>query len=712
LINEIRQKVGLPAFAEALASTSAVQQGDKTEKETKGDSEEIEESEKEIESPDEESEEEMAEDDLEEIQESVVTASVATITKNPKAEELAQALEAKLSTKIKSKAKTSKSGKPRKRLSPEDEIRNTAFILTSGFYEKNEKYRQKAINYLKRKAEEGVPAAQNNLGMMLYDGSNGLTQDREKGLQYLKAAAAKGLAQAQFNLAMVIYENEENTEENYRKMIDLFRLAAAQNLALAQYYLGKMHQKGWGVEIDPQEAVRFFKLAAKQGEAEAENELGLEYSVGMVEKQDLEKAFRLFRLAADKGLANAEFNCALFYLQGSSFVAKDEAEALRLYRSAADKGDASAQHGLAEFILADKFTKKIDKKEAIKLLILAANQGAEKSQYILAQKYATGDQECGVVKNEEEAYKFYRMAALQGHEKASHEFAQMLMHGKVGLENPAADMKIVEDGANKGDKRLQYLAGIIYMKGIGNPMQEISVKKDPVKAIDFYKKGAAQNCPNCLHRLEIYYNQGLVDNKGKIILPQSDEESFKHFKLSADLGEDTSQFNVGIMFNEETGTKRDVFQSLKYLALSTQKNHKGTLDYLVTKVMPEIAKEPINSTEKLNIVIVALHAIIQNNDLKFAQNVELDAAKSLQMLGLINVCKKKCSAYVADFLAKKGDIKNLTEFSKLRDVGKFLEECSPKEPETKADKDASAPSAVTKPNQAAIVQSPTGKVKS
>ena len=85
-------------------------------------------------------------------------------------------------------------------------------------------------------ADQGYPAAQNNLGARYRDGQ-GVAQDFVEALKWFRLAADQGYAEAQYNLA-VMYDSGKGMTKDYTQSVKWFRLAADQGHAAAQHDLG------------------------------------------------------------------------------------------------------------------------------------------------------------------------------------------------------------------------------------------------------------------------------------------------------------------------------------------------------------------------------------------------------------------------------------------------------------------------------------------
>jgi TPR repeat protein len=124
-----------------------------------------------------------------------------------------------------------------------------------------------AAKWYERAAAQGVPAAQNNLGLMASQG-RGVKQDMARAIELWQQASASGHAMAEYNLALM-YADGKGVPQDTAKAIELLQSSAAQNFAGAQYSLGQMYRLGVGVQKDEAEARRWYSAAARQGHREA-----------------------------------------------------------------------------------------------------------------------------------------------------------------------------------------------------------------------------------------------------------------------------------------------------------------------------------------------------------------------------------------------------------------------------------------------------------
>jgi hypothetical protein len=139
----------------------------------------------------------------------------------------------------------------------------------------------------------------------LYATGRGVAKDEARAVQLYQAAADQGLAAAQRNLG-AMYAYGEGVAKDEARAAELYQAAADQGDADAQCALGLMYANGRGVAKDEARAVELFQAAADQGHAGAQFELGVVYEEGSCgEERDFSRAMKLFQRAAAQGHAEA-----------------------------------------------------------------------------------------------------------------------------------------------------------------------------------------------------------------------------------------------------------------------------------------------------------------------------------------------------------------------------------------------------------------------
>ena len=208
-----------------------------------------------------------------------------------------------------------------------------------------------SLDKLKKQAEQGDAAAQNDLGFAYYKGNyNGkeVDQDYENALLWFLKAADQSFAEAQNNLGDLFYYGI-GVEKNYDKAAEWYAKSAEQENAEGQLKLGFCYSTGLGVEQNSEKAVALYEKAAGQGYAEANAYLGYCYKKGLGVDLDYEKAATLFKEAAEQGSLTAEYFLAECYFDGLG-VEQDYEKAMKGYRQIIEKVDSSGQKALDDSI--------------------------------------------------------------------------------------------------------------------------------------------------------------------------------------------------------------------------------------------------------------------------------------------------------------------------------------------------------------------------
>lgn len=126
---------------------------------------------------------------------------------------------------------------------------------------------------------------------------------------FYRQAAMQGLPEAQNNLG-VMYKDGQGVAQDYAEAARWFAKAALQGNILAQSNLGWLYQSGHGVAQDFSAARHWYLKAACRGHAAAQNNLGTMYRDGQGVTQNLDSARYWLEQAAAQGMALAQRNLA------------------------------------------------------------------------------------------------------------------------------------------------------------------------------------------------------------------------------------------------------------------------------------------------------------------------------------------------------------------------------------------------------------------
>ena len=147
---------------------------------------------------------------------------------------------------------------------------------------------EEAVNWYRRAATLGHPAAMRNLGVCCANG-HGVPLSHEEAVHWYLQAANLGDAHAMCWLGLC-YANGWGVSLSHEEAVRWYRLAADKGDAQAMFCLGICHEGGWGVSQSDEEAVNWFRRAADKGNGEAMRWLSLCYSNGVGVPKNQEQA--------------------------------------------------------------------------------------------------------------------------------------------------------------------------------------------------------------------------------------------------------------------------------------------------------------------------------------------------------------------------------------------------------------------------------------
>ncbi|MBF0161556.1 MAG: sel1 repeat family protein, partial [Magnetococcales bacterium] len=184
------------------------------------------------------------------------------------------------------------------------------------------------------KAEQGDAVSQWRLGVDYLEGRGGMPQDTGKAEFWLRKAAEQGLAKAQYRLGR-LYDKGQGVDQDLPGAAAWYRQAAEQGVTAAQNNLGNLYRDGRGVLQDHEAAVTWYRKAATQGDSVAQFNLGLMYGSGLGVVEDKDQALFWYRKSAKQG--NVKAQAKLRAVEAGESVAVD-----------ADASESSGEEGNAE----------------------------------------------------------------------------------------------------------------------------------------------------------------------------------------------------------------------------------------------------------------------------------------------------------------------------------------------------------------------------
>lgn len=133
-----------------------------------------------------------------------------------------------------------------------------------------------------------------------------------------------------------------------------------------------------------------------------------------------------------------------------------------------------------------------------------ARSGDPRGMYNLGESYELGS---GGSEDLSEAAKWYRRAAAEGYTDGDAKLGVLMSNGLIPGDRAQARAHL-EIGVRAGNAMAQTMVGVMYHKGT-------EVPRDDDKAVELYRKAAAQGEPTAMYNLSMCYLDGHGVKKSK-----------------------------------------------------------------------------------------------------------------------------------------------------------------------------------------------------
>lgn len=460
-----------------------------------------------------------------------------------------------------------------------------------------------SLAWLRRAAEQGLPAAQTALGKTLHDTASTPAQ-RAEARRWLQLAADRQWPPAQVYLSFL-----DAGQAEAPRLPRKARAAPAPTPVPrppsvqdpvdpdARYHLGLMFELGIGIDPDPWQAQHWYGLAAAAGLPAALTALGR-----INEDADLPSALDAYRRAAHAGDADAQAALGrLLGRQGGPLADRLEAqhwtaraafagqpEALLAWsdtvratepdladdcvRRAADAGWAEAQLRQGE-----KCARRGDPgalTEAAHWLRLAAEQGLPAAQVALGSAYRNGR---GLPRSDAQARLWWERAAEQDDACARWHLSLMWAAGASDMPRDLEKaIALCEQAAAAGFVPAQSTLGIL-----------LTTAQRPEEAARWWQPAADHGDPEALYNLGAAYAEG----RGTTPDPVA---AFERFLAAAEAGLAPAQARVGLAYATGDGVATDPIEAHKWFAIARQAGDKAAAQNLQRsqeRISPEARAE-------------------------------------------------------------------------------------------------------------------------
>lgn len=276
-----------------------------------------------------------------------------------------------------------------------------------------------SFKYFEKATKLGNVKAAYFYGLMLFDGDEGVEQDKEKGLRYLQKAADKGHVAANLKLGeSYLYGNGVNMDKTKGAL--MIKIAAEKGNNKAMWILANCYRLGEGTTKNYALAAQWMALVAQGNRADDYAKLIADlksrkdpfytYLLGLYEYNvagNYDTAMSLFKTVENAGIADGTAMQGVV-LTSKNYKKRDMKKAAKMFEKASN-GSPLACYYLSYLKENGEGVKK-DAKGALELLTKAAKEGCAQAQCRLGDRYLKGS---GVGMDIEQAAKFYLLAEAQ-----------------------------------------------------------------------------------------------------------------------------------------------------------------------------------------------------------------------------------------------------------------------------------------------------------
>ena len=312
---------------------------------------------------------------------------------------------------------------------------------------------RRVFEWMLKASLQGDANAQNELGLLYYNGSGGALQSKSKALEWIQKSANQGYALAESNLGWM-YQNGEGIPQNYNKAFEWYQKSAGQGYDVAQGNLAYLYLNGLGVIANLDKAFEWFEKSSIQGNLYAKGNLAWLYQEGLGTPQDYNKAYNLYQLPAESGDPLAQNNLGLLYATGKG-VPQNYEKAFSWYKKSANQGDPTAQLNLGDFYENGKGVPQ-NYDEAFNWYKKSAEQGLDSAQYNLGLLYYKG---LGVTKDYNQSIAWNTKSAEQGNQFAMQSLGLIYLYD---LNDSDMAFSWFELGVKSGNNESAFSLGLAY----------------------------------------------------------------------------------------------------------------------------------------------------------------------------------------------------------------------------------------------------------
>lgn len=438
------------------------------------------------------------------------------------------------------------------------------------------------------------------LGLMSINGY-GEAQNLEKGLSYISRAGKLGNLSAQMFMGKYALQKQNNAE----KAFYWFKKASDQGNTTAEMYCAAAYLFGYGVKRNPEKAKIFYINAAKSGNPIAQYTIAKRFIDSKYKTNKKLGLIWLNKAVAQKD-PNAQFELGRMYFEGYQ-VEKNKSEGLRLIETSLKQNNPKAELFMAKYYQNLGGVDNISK--AIKLYKDSFQKGNFDAQFQLGMLYLFTNTD---VRNEKEGYLLILKTAMDGNQQAQKQLAKMYEEGiYVEKNSTLAEQWLKKSKRNQWRKFSPEEAKQLAMQWLSNGKhKDLNIKNYRLTGIlsDWQnKKTLSQGSYNSspvlteINRQQIFTHvftmtkpneiniQQFINVMGQLNyqrklpylfiphyqLPKNIKPQLLFKKLSneAQYGYAKSQFQLGQMYEQGIGTKKNMKEAIYWYERATDQKY-------------------------------------------------------------------------------------------------------------------------------------------
>ncbi len=304
-----------------------------------------------------------------------------------------------------------------------------------------------AIVLVEESANAGYSPAQVSMGQMFLDGVQpaGIARDLDQARVWFERAADAGDDDASLTLGLM-YENGTGVTADQARATSLLQTAADKGNQRAMLRLAAKLVAGQGIKAEPEKGKALYEKAIAANVPGSKTALAAVYETGIGLAKDEKKAFELYAQAEAEGDIDA-INKLGYLNENGIGTKKNEVKALEWYKIGTAKEIPVCIHNLGIFHEEGKGGLLKDDKAAFGQFYKAALKAFVPSQIGIALRYREGK---GVMQDTQAALAWLERAMQNNDPNASVNYASILESGEAGFVNYEMAVKIYKELGGKG----------------------------------------------------------------------------------------------------------------------------------------------------------------------------------------------------------------------------------------------------------------------